>query len=178
MTHANTPLLNDELISLRAPEPSDLDALYRWENDTRLWSVGRAVAPYSRAQLEAYIKNYDADLYAERQLRLIVVEQASGAAVGAIDLYDFDPVNLRAGVGIITDSQYANRGYATRALALLERYSRERLGLHQLWAVVPDDNEHCRALFAAAGYSTAGHLRSWIRIGNRCSSALVFQHLL
>lgn len=33
-------LLNDGTISLRALEPSDLDAMIRWENDTRLWSAG------------------------------------------------------------------------------------------------------------------------------------------
>lgn len=33
-------LLNDGTISLRALEPSDLDAMIRWENDTRLWSTG------------------------------------------------------------------------------------------------------------------------------------------
>lgn len=178
MTPETTPLLSDELITLRAPEPTDVETLYRWENDTRLWDVGRACAPYSRAQLEAYIENYDADIYAQRQLRLMVVDRATGTTVGAVDLYDFDPVNLRAGVGIIIDSDYNRRGYATHALALLELYSRRRLGLHQLWAIVPDDNAPSRQLFTAAGYATAGHLRSWIRIGNRYSSALIFQLLL
>ncbi len=103
-----TPLLSDARITLRAPEPDDLELLYAWENDTRLWTVGRANAPYSRSQLAEYISNYDADIYSQRQLRMIIVENATSQPIGAIDLYDFDPLNLRAGVGILVDSSHGN----------------------------------------------------------------------
>lgn len=173
-----TPLLSDQRITLRAPEPDDLELLYAWENDTRLWTVGRANAPYSRSQLAEYISNYDADIYSQRQLRMIIVENATSQAIGAIDLYDFDPVNLRAGVGILVDSSHGNSGFASAAICLLERYCSVRLGLHQLWAIVPDDNSACLALFRKAGYVTCGHMKSWIRCGRSYTSALMFQHML
>lgn len=61
-------LLSDGIVSLRALEPEDADKLYLWENDTRLWNVGCATAPFSRKQLEEYICNYDADVFSDTAL--------------------------------------------------------------------------------------------------------------
>ena len=47
----NTSWLKDELISLRSPEPEDLELMYAMENDTALWSVGNTTLPYSRYNL-------------------------------------------------------------------------------------------------------------------------------
>lgn len=173
----NRILLEDDTVALRALEPSDVDQLYAWENDTRLWRVGRTTAPYSRDMLRAYVEGYEADIYAARQLRLIVVEKATGLAVGAADLYEFDPVNLRAGVGILIDGSCQGRGYGRRAVELLGRYCGLRLGMHQLWAVVPADNAPCRSLFASLGYRVTGRLKSWIRDGQSYSDAYMYQRL-
>ena len=48
-------LLESAIIRLRAPEPEDLELLYKWENDTSLWLAGNTRAPYSRFQLKQYI---------------------------------------------------------------------------------------------------------------------------
>ena len=44
-------LLSNDTITLRALEPTDLDMLYQWENDTALWVVSDTIAPYSRKAL-------------------------------------------------------------------------------------------------------------------------------
>ena len=41
-------LLSNATLTLRALEPTDLDTLYRWENDTSVWVVSDTIAPYSR----------------------------------------------------------------------------------------------------------------------------------
>lgn len=171
------PLLSDELVHLRALEPEDADLLYLWENDTRLWNVGCATAPFSRRQLDEYIANYDADIFSARQLRLVVVENSTGCAVGTADLYDFDPVNMRAGVGILISEAKRGNGYGECAIALLERYGFMRLGLHQLWAVVPESNTPCRTMFESAGYRITGRLRSWVRTGRSYEDAYLYQRL-
>ena len=38
-------LLSNDTVTLRALEPTDLDTLYRWENDTALWTVSDTAAP-------------------------------------------------------------------------------------------------------------------------------------
>ena len=50
----NNQWLKDDTITLRAPEPEDLDLMYVMENDTTLCSAGTATLPYSRYTLRAY----------------------------------------------------------------------------------------------------------------------------
>ena len=39
-------LLSNETVSLRAPEPEDLELLYHWENNPEWWGLGNTLAPY------------------------------------------------------------------------------------------------------------------------------------
>lgn len=67
--------LTGKQIELRAVEPEDLDALYRWENDSSLWIYGSTVSPFSRYLLKQYIENYTADITRDKQLRLIIMRK-------------------------------------------------------------------------------------------------------
>ena len=85
---------------LRALEPGDIELMYAWENDTEIWGVSGTLAPFSRHTLERFIEGQQFDIFQTRQQRLII-ETPEGLPVGALDLFDLDPVNLRAGVGIL-----------------------------------------------------------------------------
>lgn len=169
--------LKGSKISLRGPEPDDLDSLYLWENDTALWPYGSTRAPLTRHQIWQYIDSYDGDIFAQRQLRMIIVDNQSGRAVGTVDLYDFDARDGRAYIGIFVASEFRNRGFAGEAMALIGEYGRETLGLHQLAAWVSVENLPSIALFKSAGYKSKACLRSWIRLGRRYVDVLVFQRL-
>lgn len=169
--------LKDEILTLRAPEKSDLDCLYRWENDSSLWHVGNAVAPYSRKQLWDYVETYDADIFSSRQLRFMIVENSSGECVGTVDLFDFDPVNRHVSVGILIDEKYRRKGCGARALNMVCVYVFEQLGVHTLMAVCERDNEAAVELFKSCGFTTAGCLRSWVRRGSSYSDAIILQRL-
>lgn len=172
-------LLSDDIIRLRALEFSDLDLLYTIENDTSLWRNGVANTPFSRNALERYIRSASADVFTDEQLRLTVIEISSGDPVGFVDLFEFDHLNRRAGVGIVIAPDKRRNGYGVRALNLLAEYSGSRLGLHQLWAVTASGNTASRALFASAGFHTCGSLRSWLRISaSSYEDALMWQRLL
>ncbi|MCX6308614.1 MAG: GNAT family N-acetyltransferase, partial [Bacteroidia bacterium] len=108
-------MLSSERIRLRALEPEDLDCLYRWENDDRLWAFGSTLTPFSRFVLRQYIENSGQDLFEAKQLRLVVVENATDTPIGTIDLYDFDPFHLRAGIGILIDAEHQKQGFAGEA---------------------------------------------------------------
>ena len=41
-------ILENEHIKLRAPEPEDLDLLYKWENNSNLWDVTDTNEPLSK----------------------------------------------------------------------------------------------------------------------------------
>ncbi len=172
-------MITDSIISLRAPEPSDVDTLYIWENDRTLWPDGRTRAPLSRHQLWQYIDSYSADPLAEGQARFLIVDDKSGESVGAVDLFDIDTVNRRAAVGIFVAPQHRCWGIALRAVKLIAGYCRMELGLHQLWAVTAASNTASRKLFEAAGFAVAGRLRSWVRVSQASySDAYIMQLLL
>lgn len=170
--------LENDSIRLRAIEPTDLDTLYRWENDSSLWTVGCTIAPFSRKQLWDYIENYSADIYSARQLRLMIERKEDGVSVGTIDLYEFDPLNQRAGVGILVDSAYCRQGFGEQTLRLIQQYAHDYIGMHQLTATIPADNRASLALFKKCGYEISGHLRSWLKIGTRYHDAYILQLML
>jgi Acetyltransferases, including N-acetylases of ribosomal proteins len=155
--------LETDRISLRALEPEDLEVLYKWENDSRLWQNGSTIAPYSKFVLHDYLKNSLHDIFQSRQLRLIVEEKKSGKPIGTIDLFDYDPINQRAGIGILLDEDFRNRGYGAETLHLIEDYAFRFLQLNQLYAHIPASNIPSMKLFEKCGYIHSGNLTSWIK---------------
>ena len=161
---------------LRALEPEDLELMYGWENDMQIWRVSGTVAPFSRHVLSRLIEEQQFDIYATRQMRLVI--EHDGQAVGAVDLFEFDPHNRRAGVGIIVDSQHRAQGLGYDALKALEQYARQTLHLHQLWCSVTVDNEASLKLFRKAGYVECGLRREWILTSDGALDEILMQKIL
>ena len=170
----NNSWLIDEKITLRTPEPEDLELMYAMENDTELWSVGNAVLPYSRYTLRRYLEQSSQDIFTERQARF-VIETAEGVKAGMIDLADYDPINSRAEVCIGILGSYRGKGVATHALQLLCNYAAERLHLHQLYAYVPVWNEESIKLFGRCGFTSNATLKEWIREKEGYSDVILMQ---
>ena len=162
------------VIHLRALEPEDLDFLYRIENDDILWRVGVTNVPYSRYVLRDYIANTQNDIYADRQLRLMI-EDDGRQVVGVVDLVNFDPRHLRAEVGIVICAEKRQQGYARAAVSELCRYATETLHLHQLYVVVDESNEPAVRLFLHAGFKSRNVLQDWLYTGNEYHRALLLQ---
>jgi diamine N-acetyltransferase len=155
-------LFENERIRLRAPEPEDLEMLYRWENDASSWESGNTYSPYSRYALKQYIAESGNDLYERRQLRLMIELKETSAAVGIIDLYDFEPRHLRAETGILLDGAYRRQGIAAEALTIMIRYAFSFLKIRQLYAHIPQTNTPCLRLFERCGFEMAGILKEWL----------------
>jgi diamine N-acetyltransferase len=154
--------LKSDTLYLRALEHSDLDFLFALENDVSVWHVSNTVTPYSRQVLEQYLEHAALDIYATRQLRLVICTP-DHQPVGAIDLFDFDPLHLRAGIGIIIREPYRRQGLAGQALALLMHYCAHYLLLHQLYCSIGSDNEASLTLFRQAGFRIVGKRLQWLR---------------
>lgn len=168
-------LLKEQLISLRALEPEDVDLLYQWENDEEIWTVSHTIAPFSKHLLALYIQNSDKDIYETKQLRLMMDDE-QGKTVGAIDLFDFDPFHARIGLGILVHkAEDRSHGFATAALRLLIRYCFEWLNLHQLYANILTDNTISIQLFTKAGFEIIGTKKEWIREGGVWKDELLLQ---
>lgn len=156
-------LLENDDIRLRALEPDDVELLYRWENDPAVWGVSGTLAPFSRHVLKRFIAEQTRDIYQTRQARFVIEERAAGRPVGLIDLFDFDPANRRAGVGIlIYEAADRGRGVASAALELLVDYSFGVLRLHQLYANIPAGNTASARLFEGRGFVRCGLKKDWL----------------
>jgi diamine N-acetyltransferase len=159
-------MIKGKNIFLRAPEPSDIDLLYQWENDTETWKVSNTLVPFSRYVLEQYILNSHQDIYASKQLRLMICTH-DGWCVGCIDLFDFEPLHGRAGVGVLINGNDRQKGYASEALELVIEYSFRTLNLHQLYCNILTDNEPSLKLFRKNGFEVTGTKKQWIRVNDR-----------
>jgi diamine N-acetyltransferase len=109
--------MNSGNLKLRTPEPTDIDLLYAWENDTEIWHLGNTRVPFSKFDLEQYVLNSGRDIYANKQARFMIdlSEGSKTKTIGCIDLYDYDPSNHRAGVGILISQDYRQKGIASYA---------------------------------------------------------------
>lgn len=161
-------------IRLRALEPSDLKLLYLWENDPEVWRVSGTLSPISRERLARFIEEQNYDLYATRQMRLII--EAEGAIVGSIDIFDFDPQHLRFGIGILIYQESDRRkGYAKEAIETVVEYGRNTLNLKQIWANIAADNIASIALFESCGFSKCAHRKEWINRGGEFIDEVEYQ---
>jgi len=155
--------LSNGNITLRALEPEDIELLYHWENQSDIWRVSNTYAPVSRYILANYLKNAQMDVWESKSLRL-VIEDSSKEAIGTIELFDFEPYHMRAGLGVLIFSEENRRkGYAWQSLLLFIGYVKETLGLYQLFVNVGSDNQASLALFAKLGFETIGVKKHWVR---------------
>ena len=170
-------LLDGEKVVLRAVEPEDIDLMYLLENDTSLWQYGNSNVPYSRYALGRFIEQSSGDIYADGQLRL-TVRTCQGVPVGFVDLQDFDHTHSRAEVGIVILPEMQGRGYATEALRLLSEYAGTVLHLHQLYALVSEDNVRACSLFSRSGYRHSCTLHEWLKADNGYTDARLYVKIL
>ena len=170
--------LKGEQVFLRALEADDLDFLYQIENNTQVWEISGTTTPYSRQVLQLYLDNAHRDIYDVKQLRLCICN-AKNEKVGLIDLFDFDPKNKRAGVGIIIASEKSrNLGYGAEALELLCGYSRVTLELHQLYCNISEDNNSSLSLFTNQGFEKIGLKKDWNYVNGSFKNEYLLQRII
>jgi len=167
-------MLSNQLITLRAVEPQDLDFLYQCENALPIWVYGTNKEPISYFALKEYVKLAGKTIYESKQLRLMIVFNENNRTVGTIDLYDFDHFNSRAGIGIYVEDEYQHRGIGTATFQLLSGYAFDFLNIHQLYAFVSADNEHSIKALVKAGFSPSATLKEWQRAGKNFVDVIIF----
>ncbi len=148
------------MLRLRKIEPTDLPFLYQWENDAASWADGANHNPLSRQDLRDYIASTTGDIYRDGQLRLII-ESSNPATLGCVDLFDLDPRNRRAAIGMYIAPEYRGKGVGHEALKQLEDYAFGFLHLRCLYAVIATNNTPCSTLYSHAGYTPSSPLPAW-----------------
>lgn len=169
--------LKGEQIYLRAMEPKDLDFLYDLENNHEIWEISGTTSPYSKHVLQLYLENAHKDIYEVKQLRLCICN-LKGMVLGLIDLFDFDPKNLRVGMGIVVNQKInRNKGVGTEAVEILTSYAFSVLGMRQVYANVLEENAPSIHLFSKLGFEKVGIKKDWIYSNGAFKNEILFQKM-
>lgn len=166
----------DGKISIRIAEPEDAPQIYRWENDRSLWRVSETNSPTSLFQIEQFLLG-NSDLASNKQQRLMICLKDKEQPIGSIDLFDYDPVNSRIGIGILIEPAYRGRGYAAIALHLCLDYLFNDLMVHQVHCLVDVNNQESQLLFLKLGFIEGGRRHDWIRTPEGYLDTIFYQKI-
>ncbi|MGM0934747.1 MAG: GNAT family N-acetyltransferase [Bacteroidota bacterium] len=167
--------LKGNKIYLRALEPEDLDFVHEVENNEDLWVVSATQSPYSRYMIKKYLENAHRDIYEVKQLRLVICNY-DHKSVGLVDLFDLEPKDKRAAIGIlIADPADRKKGYGAESISLICDYSFRHLALHQVYANVTTDNEASVKLFEKLGFTRVGVKKDWILVDKQFKDEALYQ---
>jgi len=167
-------LLKGQLVYLRALEPQDVDFILKCENDAENWRISQTLVPFSRHIIEKYV-NSDQDLFTYRQIRFVICALANDKPIGTIDLFDYDPINLRAGIGILIIDSERRNGFAKESLELCIKYCFDHLLLNSLFCNILESNKQSLELFKKAGFGVVGTKREWIKTDQGWKDEILLQ---
>jgi len=167
--------LKGDKVYLRALEPEDLDFVHRVENTEEFWEVSATQTPYSRFIIKQYLENSHRDIYDVKQLRLVICN-LEDKEVGLIDVFDFEPKDKRAAVGIlIAEASERGKGYGAESLKLICNYCFKYLDLHQVYANITEGNEVSIKLFENLGFKKVGVKKDWTFAEGRFKDEILYQ---
>jgi len=157
---------------LRALEPSDVTALLEAENDQDAFMNSDNYVPFSKSVLEAYV-NGQHDLIKHQQYRYVI--ELNGECAGFIDLFDYNPIHARAGVGVFVLKKFRKGGAATFALQRLINISKNQLNIEYLHASISEDNQASITLFKKCGFQKTGVRNGWRKEGGVRKNVCLFE---
>lgn len=167
--------LRGNKVYLRALEPEDLDFVHTLENTEEFWEVSATQTPYSRFLIKQYLENAHRDIYDIKQLRLVICDLQDNE-VGLIDVFDFEPKDQRAALGIlIADPSERGKGYGAEALKLLCNYCFTHLAMHQVYANITEGNETSVKLFENLGFQRVGVKKEWTHSEDGFKDEILYQ---
>jgi diamine N-acetyltransferase len=146
-------------LRFRAVERGDLPALERWLNDFgTLRTAGIGVLPLSRDGVEHWYARLAGAESGEHWV--VIVERATGTAIGFAGLRDIDHRHGTAEYAItIGEPTARGRGYGTEATRRLLDYAFADLGLRSVLLDVSEYNLAGRRAYARAGFREIGRRR-------------------
>jgi diamine N-acetyltransferase len=98
--------------------------------------------------------------------------------MGLIDLFDFDPKNLRVGMGIIVSRKGdRNKGVGAEAIEILTNYAFLVLGMRQVYVNVMEENAPSIHLFSKLGFEKVGVKKDWIYSNGVYKNEILFQKI-
>ena len=132
-------------LRLRALEPYDLEMMYDIENDKSMWVYSNTSSPFSKHTLKKFIEKSHLDIIEHKQVRLVIHDDST--SYGFIDLFDYDHISRRAGVGIVIFERFRSQGIGSLSLKLIEEHVLSHVPIHQLYAKISSNNAESISLY-------------------------------
>lgn len=161
-------------VYLRLPEEKDVEQILNWENDSRIWHLSGTDRAYTIDNIKDLILNLKKGILEVGQARYLICTQEN-LTVGCLDLFNYDSLNSRAGVGVLIDKNYRSRSYAKKALALLIELCFNTLQIHHLYAHIQLENLMSIKLFEGQKFEKKSILKEWNIDGNKYTDVALYE---
>ncbi len=167
------PPLSDEVVRLREPAARDLGAVVAACQDPMVQRFTRVPTPYEEADGRAFIGGAAGRRILGQSLELVIADRSDDRLLGMIGLIADRHDALRAEIGYWVSPDARGRGVATRALALLSRWSVTDGGFERLDLQAAIANVASLRVAERCGFVREGVMRrSWYRGGGRSDMVL------
>jgi RimJ/RimL family protein N-acetyltransferase len=157
-----TQMVRGERVTLRPMEPSDAEALWRWNHDPEVmrWMDDGYAQPLAqvRKRMEERPRNGYADLLLGIEIR------TDATLIGLVRLRDTEPETGCTELDIyLGEKEYWGRGFATDAMRTICRYGFEKMRLHKISLTVVTENHAAHRVYQKVGFVDEGRLRQVFR---------------
>jgi len=136
-------IYQDDKIEVRPLQPGEASALLEAVRSSRA-EIGRweswCVESYDLDDATAFLRANETQWHEGIAYDFNVLSRSSGLVLGSAAVNQIDRENQRGNVGYWTRTEYAGRGIATFAAALVSRFAISRLGLTRLEIVAQVNN--------------------------------------
>jgi RimJ/RimL family protein N-acetyltransferase len=163
----------DDLVRLRAFEPSDTDVIAEWELESDSARTSYHIPfPRSRDAIRQWL--VEIGQRPKDDHFTFAVENKIGELVGIINTIQCEPRDGAFGYGLSTRKPYQGRGYATSAAKLVLKYFFEELRYQKATVYVYAFNEPSIQLHLKLGFQQEGRMRRMTFTQGQYHDVLIF----
>jgi len=171
------PALRDDVIALRPPAASDVDAITDACQDPAIARFTRVPSPYGRADAEAYVAASAGGWADGTTASFVVVDPDDDSLLGSVGLMRLDGSRTVAEIGYWVVESARRRGVATRAVRLVSTWGAADLGIRRIELMTRVDNATSQRVARSAGFTLEGVLRSYLTHGCGVVDVVMFSLL-
>ena len=156
------PTLTHGLITLRAPNETDIPQLFEGAQDPIIPVFTRIPSNYSMANAEFYVRERSPNTFANQTELQLAVQYGNGDDAKFAGAFSFHSMDLRehvAEIGYWLTAPMRGKGIGVTATKLLTQFGFESIGFERIEAVVNVENIASRKLLENSGYSLEGIMR-------------------
>jgi [ribosomal protein S5]-alanine N-acetyltransferase len=170
------PDLHDDVIALRPPVVSDVDAITAAVQDPDIPAFTMVPTPYTAADAVSWVEGTATSWRDGTAAPFVIVDRTTGKLLGAIGVHNPDEKTGRAEVGYWVLASARGRGVASRALGLVAGWALDTVGLARLEALVFVENERSHRVAARAGFARGGVAQGRVEHQGRRRDVVVWSY--